>query len=102
MKEEKLILMLNELLPKQAKEIMRAIKAKIPIMLIDNIKDDTEVKLHKALKNAGAIMVPPCIMEYKKENVSFLSIYLNVKKVRKNEKWKTGSGADKREKEHIN
>ena len=81
MSEEKLILMLNELLPKQAKEIMRAIESRIPIMLIDNIKDDTEVNLHKALKNAGAIIVPPCIMEYKKENVSFLSIYLNVKKV---------------------
>lgn len=75
-----LVLILDELLPKQSKEIIRAIKAKIPIMLIDNIKDDTEMVLHKALKNAGAIIVPPCIMEYKKENVSFLSIYLNVKK----------------------
>lgn len=78
--KENLVLMLDELLPKQSKEIIRAIKEKIPIMLIDNIKDDTETTLHKALKNAGAIIVPPCIMEYKKENVSFLSIYLNVKK----------------------
>ena len=74
-----LVFILNELLPKQTEEIIRAVEAKIPIMLIDNIKDDTADMLHKALKNAGAIIVPPCIMEYKKENVSFLSIYLNVK-----------------------
>ena len=78
--KEELVLMLDELLPKQAEEITRAIQAKIPILLIDNVKDDTAIILHKALKNAGAIIVPPCIMEYKKENVSFLSIYLNVKK----------------------
>lgn len=76
---EELVLMLNELLPKQAEEIMRAIKAEIPIMLIDNIKDDTATILHRALKKAGALIVPTCIMEYKKENVSFLSVYLNVK-----------------------
>lgn len=70
---------LEFLIPKQASEVLRAISAKIPIMLIDNIKDGTEAVLHTALKNAGAIIVPPCIMEYKKENVSFLSIYLNVK-----------------------
>lgn len=75
-----LVLMLNKILPKQAKEVLRAVEAKIPIMLIDNIKDGTEAVLHTALKKAGAIIVPPCIMEYKKENVSFLSIYLNVKK----------------------
>lgn len=77
----RLALILNELLPKQAKEVMRAVKAKIPIMLIDNIKDDTDVILHKALRNAGAIIVPPCIMEYKKENLSYLCIYLNVKRL---------------------
>ena len=75
-----LVSMLYELLPKQAEEVLRAVGVKIPIMLIDNIKDDTEIELHKALKSAGAIIVPPCIMEYKKENVSFLSIYLNVKR----------------------
>ena len=79
---EELVLLLNKLLPKQAEEVRRAIKSEIPIMLINNIVDDTETVLffHKALKNAGAIMVPPCIKDYKKENVSFLSIYLNVKK----------------------
>ena len=78
---EKLVLILNELFPKQAGEIMRAVEAKIPIMLINNANDATEKILHKALKNAGAIIAPPCIMEYKKENVSFLSIYLNVNDV---------------------
>ncbi len=80
MEKQDLALLLNKLLPKQASEVLRAINAKIPIMLIDNIKDDTEAVLHTALKNAGAIIVPPCIKEYKKENVSFFSIYLNVKK----------------------
>ena len=67
MKKDNLLEMLNDLLPKQSMEIIRAVKAKIPIMLIDNIKDDTAIRLHKALKNAGAIVVPPCIMDYKKE-----------------------------------
>lgn len=72
--------LLDDLLPKQSGEIIRAIEAKIPIMLVNNLQSDTEVFLHKALKKAGAIIVPTCIMEYRKENVAFLSIYLNVEK----------------------
>lgn len=76
---KELFLMLSRLLPKQADEILRAISAKIPIMLIDNIGDDTEMILHRELRKAGAIVVPPCIKDYRKENISHLCIYLNVK-----------------------
>lgn len=74
-----LIDILYDLLPKQADEVIRAIKANIPIMLIDNLDDDTKANLQTALRNAGAVIVPPCITDYKKENVCFLTIFLNIK-----------------------
>ncbi len=69
---------LNRLLPKQADEVERAISAAIPIMIINrNASADDYLLLSKELKKAGAILLPTCIRDYKKENTAFMSIYLN-------------------------
>lgn len=68
---------LEELIPKQADEIKKAVQSRIPIMIFDRLNGDEAFVLHRALKNAGAIIAPNCIAEERNKNVCFLSVYIN-------------------------
>lgn len=71
---------LNELIPRQAEEIKKAVRDGIPIMIVDNTGSGCEAreKLRCELKANNAILIPDTVAEFRKYNTAYLRIDLNV------------------------
>ena len=71
---------LNELIPKQAEEIKKAVRDGIPIMIVDNTGSGCEAreKLRCELKANNAILIPDTVSEFREHNTAYLRIDLNV------------------------
>lgn len=71
---------LNELIPKQAEEIKKAVRDGIPIMIVDNTGSGCEAreKLRCELKANNAILIPDTVAEFRKYNTAYLRIELNI------------------------
>ena len=70
---------LKELIPKQAEEIKKAVRDRIPIMIIDNTENGGEIRglLHHLLKSNNAILIPDTVSEFREYNTAYLRIDLN-------------------------
>lgn len=70
---------LKELIPKQSEEIKKAVRDKIPIMIIDNTENGGEIHrlLHHLLKANNAILIPDTVTEFREYNTAYLRIDLN-------------------------
>lgn len=71
---------LNELIPKQAKEIKKAVRDGIPIMIVDNTGSGCEARemLRCELKANNAILIPDTVSEFREYNTAYLRIELNI------------------------
>ncbi len=70
---------LNENFPKQAEEIKRAVRDKIPVMIIDNTASGKAWgELNYLLRENGVPVLPDTVADFREYNTAYLTINLNV------------------------
>ena len=70
---------LNENFPKQAEEIKRAVRDKIPVMIIDNTASGKAWgELNYLLRESGVPVLPDTVADFREYNTAYLTINLNV------------------------